>query len=136
MKLNTYLNFNGNCQEAISFYHKILGGEIAIMMTHRDSPAAEHTAPEWQDKIMHARLVIGDNVLMASDAPPQYAETAGGFSVSVVVDSIDEGKRIFDGLSEGATITMPFDKTFWAAGFGMLRDQFGIPWMVNCELSV
>jgi PhnB protein len=131
MKLNPYLTFNGNCREAMEFYRKVLGGQIVMMLTHEGTPAAEFTSPDFMDKIMHARLIIGDNVLMASDSPPQYATTPAGFSVSVVVDDAAEGKRIFDALAEGGNVKMPFEETFWATGFGMLIDRFGTPWMVN-----
>jgi PhnB protein len=133
MKLNAYLNFDGRCREAFEFYQKVLGGEIVMMLTHADTPAAAHTAPEWQDKIMHARLITGDNVLMGSDAPGEYFDKPQGFSVSIVLGDVAEGEQIFNALAEGGSVGMPFDKTFWSAGFGMAVDRFGIPWMVNCE---
>ena len=70
MKVNPYLTFDGDCEEAFKVYEKVLGGKIVAMMTHRDTPAEAHVPAEWRDKILHARLVFGDNVLMASDAPP------------------------------------------------------------------
>jgi len=133
MHLNPYLLFNGNCAEAFKFYEETFGGKIEFIMTFNGSPAAEHAPPEWGDKIMHATLVIGDQRLMASDAPPgQYAQPQG-ISVSISLNDRDKGERIFNALAEGGTTTMPFAKTFWAAGFGMCTDRFGIPWMVNCE---
>jgi len=133
MHLNPYLLFNGNCAEAFKFYGETLGGKIEFMMTFNGSPAAEHAPPEWGDKIMHATLVIGDQRLMASDAPPgQYAQPQG-ISVSISLNDRDKGERIFNALAQGGTTIMPFAKTFWAAGFGMCTDRFGIPWMVNCE---
>jgi len=131
MKLNTYLNFNGRCQEAFEFYQKVLGGTIPMMMTHRDSPASASVGPEWQDKIMHTRLIVGDNVLMGSDSPPEYFSAPAGFSVCVVLDSVEDAQRVFNAFAEGGTVGMPFEETFWAAGFGMVTDKFGIPWMVN-----
>ena len=133
MQLNPYLNFNGQCEAAFKFYERCLGGKIEMMMTHANSPMAEQTPPDWRNKIMHARLVIGDKVLMGSDAPPQFFETPKGFSVSISVDTEAEADRIFNALSEKATVRMPIQETFWARRFGMLVDQFGIPWMVNCE---
>jgi len=133
MQLSPYLAFKGNCAEAFGFYERLLGGKIVMMMTHAGSPAAEHTPPEWQDKIMHARLALGDQVLMGSDAPPQHQQTPQGFSVSLQIDDPVEGERIFNGLAENGTVKMPFQQTFWAEGFGMCVDRFGIPWMVNCE---
>lgn len=133
MKLNSYLNFNGNCQAAFRFYERCLGGKIEMMMTHGESPMAEQTRPEWRDRIMHARLVIGDAVLMGSDAPPEMFQAPQGFSVSISVETPAEAERIFSTLSEKANVRMPLQQTFWAARFGVLTDQFGIPWMVNCE---
>ena len=133
MHLNPYLLFNGDCAEAFKFYAQTLDGNIEAMMTFNGSPAAEHAPPEWGDKILHATMVIGDQRLMASDAPPgQYAKPQG-ISVSISLNDRDKGERIFNALAEGGTTTMPFAKTFWAAGFGMCTDRFGIPWMVNCE---
>ena len=133
MHLNPYLLFNGNCAEAFKFYEQTLGGKIEAMMTFNGSPAAEHAPPEWGDKSLHATMVVGDQRLMASDAPPgQYAKPQG-ISVSISLSDRDKGEHIFNALAEGGTTTMPFAKTFWASGFGMCTDRFGIPWMVNCE---
>jgi PhnB protein len=133
MQLNPYLFFNGDCEAAFKFYEKCLGGKIEAMMTHAGSPAEQQVPAEWRDKILHARLVVGDQVLLASDAPPEHAEQPGGFSVSIHIKPVSEGERIFNALSENGTVRMPFQKTFWAAGFGMCVDRFGIPWMVNCD---
>ena len=134
MKLNPYLFFKGNCEEAFNFYAELLRGKIEMMMPHRGSPAEGHVGPEWQDKIMHARLSFGDQVLMASDAPPGTgAEAMKGFSVSLNVDSPAEAERVFGGLAEGGAVQMALAETFWAVRFGMLVDRFGTPWMINCE---
>ena len=135
MQLNPYLMFNGNCEAAFKFYEKVLGGTIEAMMPHEGTPAEEHVPAEWRKKIMHARLVVGDEVLMASDAPPEHFQPMKGFSVSLNVDKPAEAERIFQALSEKGSITMPLQQTFWASRFGMLVDQFGTPWMINCEGS-
>ena len=134
MQTHPYLFFQGNCKEAFEFYAKVLGGKVEAMMTHEGTPAAEHVPPEWRGKIMHARLVIGDTVLMASDAPPDRSEGAmKGFSVNVTVEKPAEAERVFHALAEKGTVQMPIQETFWADRFGMLVDRFGTPWMVNCE---
>ncbi|HEU5335757.1 MAG TPA: VOC family protein [Terriglobales bacterium] len=133
MQLNPYLHFNGRCEEAFKLYEKVLGGKIAVMLPHEDTPAANHVPPEWKKKIMHARLNIGDQVLMASDAPPGHYHQPQGFTVNISVKDPADAERIFKALADKGKITMPMDKTFWAQRFGMLVDQFGIPWMVNCE---
>jgi len=133
MQLNPYLLFNGQCEAAFKFYEKILGGKIEAMIPHEGTPAAEHVPPEWLKKILHARLVVGDTVLMASDAPPDRYAAMKGFSVSLVIDDPAEAERVFHALAENGTVRMPIQETFWATRFGMLTDQFGTPWMVNCE---
>ncbi len=94
---------------------------------------AQQVPSEWRNKIIHARLTVGDNVLMGSDAPPERYEEMKGFSVSLSVDDPAEAERIFNALVANGTVRMPLQKTFWAVRFGMLVDQFGVPWMVNCE---
>jgi len=135
MQLNAYLTFNGNCAAALKFYEQHLGANIEMKMTFGESPAAEQAPAGWRDKVMHARLAIGESILMASDAPPDRYNEPKGFSVSLSVKSPAEAERIFAGLAEGGTVQMPLQQTFWAARFGTLVDKFGIPWMVNCEQS-
>lgn len=133
MQLNPYLMFDGRCEAAFKFYEKALGGKIEFMMTYGSSPMAEQTSREWRNKIMHARMSIGDKILMASDAPPDRHQAMKGFSVSLSIDDPGDAERIFRVMSENGTIQMPIQETFWARRFGMLVDQFGTPWMVNCE---
>ena len=133
MQLNPYLFFNGKCEAAFRFYEKVLGGKIVAMMTHEETPIADQVAPEMRKAIIHARLAIGDKVIMGSDAPPDRYDAAKGFSVTVGVEEPAEAERIFAALSKDGTIRMPMEETFWAHRFGMLVDQYGIPWMINCE---
>lgn len=133
MKLNSYLTFNGQCEAAFKFYEQCLGGKIVAMVTHVGTPAEEQVPAEWRNKILHARLIVGDEVLMGSDAPPDRYEESKGFSVTVGINDPTDAERIFDALAKNGTVKMPIQKTFWAVRFGMLVDQFGIPWMVNCE---
>jgi PhnB protein len=133
MEITPYLNFNGNCADAFRFYEKCLGGKIEMMQTHGDTPMKDQVPAEWRDKVIHVRLLVGNQALMGSDAPPEHFQPAQGTYVSISVASFDAAKRIFGELSAGGKVTMPFDKTFWSPGFGMTVDRFGIPWMVNCE---
>ena len=135
MKLVSYLNFGGNCAAAFKYYERVLGGKIEMLMTHGDMPpeAQAQTPPEWKNMIMHARLVARDYVLMGSDAPPDRFEKPQGFSVAIQIDDPKEAERIFVALADNGSVRMPLQQTFWAVRFGMLVDQFGIPWMVNCE---
>jgi len=132
MHIHPYLTFDGRCREAFSFYQKVLGGKLEIM-THGESPIADQTPPDQRDRVLHARLDLGDAVLMGADAPPQYASKPQGFSVSIGLPDTEECGRVFHGLSEGGNVMMPFQKTFWSEGFGMCVDRFGTPWMVNSE---
>ena len=133
MQVNAYLLFDGRCEEAFRFYEKCFSGKIVAMLTHKGTPAEEHVPARWVDKILHARLDIGDQVLMASDAPPERYEKPAGFSVSLQVKTPAEAERLFKALAEKGEIRMPLEKTFWSPSFGMLVDRFGIPWMINCD---
>ena len=133
MKINPYLNFNGQCAEAFRTYERVLGGKITFMQTHGDSPMRDQVGPDWHDAVMHASLEVGGQVIMGSDAPPPHFEQPQGFSVSIVLGDPAEAERIFAALSEGGETRMPMQKTFWAERFGMCVDRFGIPWIVNCD---
>ena len=133
MQMNPYLVFDGRCEAAFNFYQEVLGGKIEAMIPHEGTPAAEQVPPEWRSKIIHAHMVVGDKVLMGSDAPPDRYEAMKGISVMLGVDKPAEAERIFNALAEGADVRMPLQKTFWAERFGMLVDQFGTPWMIDCE---
>jgi PhnB protein len=133
MKLNPYLMFNGQCEMAFKFYQQCLGGKIEAMTTYGESPMAEQTSPEMLNHVMHAHFVLDGTDLMGSDCPPGYFQQPQGFHVSLQLNNPGEAERIFKTLSENGTVQMPLQETFWAARFGMLVDQFGTPWMINCE---
>ena len=133
MQLNPYLLFNGNCEVAFKFYERVLEGKIEAMMPHAGTPAEKHVSPEWAGKILHASMTVDGQHLMASDAPPDHAEKQGGYSLSLSFTDPAKAERIFNALAEKGQVKMPFQQTFWAYRFGMLVDQFGIPWMINCD---
>lgn len=133
MQVNPYLNFNGDCGEAFRFYERVLRGRIESIMTHGESPIAAQVPAEWRDRVLHARLIVGNTVIMGSDAPPEHYSKPQGLYVSLSVTDPAEAERIFNALADKGTIQMAFEKTFWAERFGMLVDRFGTPWMVNCE---
>jgi PhnB protein len=128
MQVNLYLLFNGQCEAAFKFYATCLGGKINAMLPHEGTPAAADAPPDWLKKILHAHMTVGDPVLMASDCPPDRYKKPEGFSVAVQIKQPAEAERVFHALAEKGTVTMPLQETFW---FGMLVDQFGIPWMIN-----
>lgn len=133
--LNTYLNFNGNTEEAFNFYKSVFGGEFLVIQRYKDSPGCEGMPLSDQEKLMHIALPIGGNVLMGTDitGPMPPATFGTGISLSVDATSEDEAKRLFDSLSIGGTVTMALEKTFWNALLGMVTDKFGIQWMVNYD---
>lgn len=134
MKLNTYLHFNnGKCEEALNFYVKALGAKPVMMLRYSEAPPSNESVKEMDQKIMHGRITLGDGVIMASDAPSDCVSNLAGFSINIGVETPEEAERLFKALSEKAEIRMPMAETFWALRFGMLEDQFGVPWMVNCE---
>jgi len=133
MQLNSYLIFNGDCKTAFEFYEKTFGGKLEAMMTHAGTPAESQMPPGWRDKILHARLMVGNSALMGSDAPPDRYQRPQGFYVNIGTTDPEEAERVFQALAADGKVTMPLQQTFWARRFGMLTDRFGVPWMVNCE---
>jgi PhnB protein len=133
MVISPYLSFNGQCEEAFRFYAKVLNGTLGEISTYGNSPLEDQMPPDWHSRVMRVTLTVDGAVLMGSDAPSTHFAAPQGMSVSLTGLSVEDGARTFQALAEGGTITMPFEKTFWASGFGMLVDRFGIPWMVNCD---
>lgn len=134
--LNAYLIFDGNCADAMRFYERTLGGKLDLT-THAESPAAAETPAGNADRILHARLVMDDGVLMASDGlAGETYDGMKGFSLALIYPTAAEGERVFDALGKGGNVVMPFGKTFWAEGFGMLVDRFGTPWMINAGMAM
>ncbi|NID04797.1 VOC family protein [Luteibacter jiangsuensis] len=143
MHIQPYLFFNGNCEEAFKFYEKALGGKINELHRYKDMPPQEGgddngcgpMTPEqkakFDESIMHVNLTVdGQMMLMGSDSP-QDEGTVRGLSISIGIDDVEKGRKVFEALSEGGEVKMPFQETFWAKGFGMCTDKFGVPWMVN-----
>ena len=133
MQLNPYLSFNGQCEAAFKFYEKCLGGKVVFTMTYGASPMAEQTPLNWRDKIMHTTFTLGDQVLSGADAPPGQYRKPEGFCVALNLSDAAEADRIFTALAENGEVKMALQETFWAPRFGVLVDQFGTPWIINCE---
>lgn len=131
MQLNPHLNFNGDCEAAFKFYEKHLGAKIKFMMPYEGTPVADHVLAAWRNKILHATLTVGDDVLTGADAPPDDYQKPRGFSVTLGIKDPAEAERVFDALAAGGALQMPLQETFWALRFGMLVDRFGIPWIIN-----
>jgi PhnB protein len=133
MQVHPYLSFKGDCETAFKFYEQSLGGKPSALFRYAGSPMADQVLADWQDKVMHASLTLGDQVLMGGDVAPGQYEEPKGFSLSIQTNSTTEAERIFGELAKGGRVVMPLEKTFWAARFGMVVDRFGIPWLINCE---
>jgi PhnB protein len=132
--IETYLTFDGNAADAMRFYEQTLGAHLEALMTFADSPMAGQAPPGAENRVMHARLLIGDRAIMASDAMVGHPYNGmHGFALSLTYPSATESQRIFDALAELGEVTMPFQKTFFSEGFGMLVDRFGTPWMINTD---
>lgn len=128
-----YLFFSGRCDEALQFYQKTVGAKIEMLMRYNESPQPMPPGsipPGFEKKVMHASFRIGDSILMASDGDDEDLKFSG-FSLSLTCTTEDEAKRVFGSLSEGGQVTLPISKTFWSPCFGMLKDRFGIGWMVT-----
>ncbi|MBV8681009.1 MAG: VOC family protein [Aquitalea sp.] len=135
MKINPYLMYNGQCEAAFQFYQRCLAANLTALHRYADAPCEQPMVPaDFADKIMHARLESHGTVLMGSDCPPaMYQGAVKSCSVSLNVESAEQAEQVFAALAENGQITMPIQSTFWALRFGCLIDQFGVPWMINCE---
>ena len=131
MKLNPYLEFDGRCREAFEFYREALSGQIVFLQTIGESPLAATLPLEAHTSVMHATLQIGDQRLQGGDVQSGQFTKPAALRVALHYDDVAEGERVFNALAENGNVQMPYQATYWAKGFGMLIDQFGVPWMVN-----
>ena len=128
--LQPYLFFDGRCEEAIEFYRRAIAAELVQVSRYKDCPQSGMAPPGSDNKVMHARFRIGDTTVLATDGRCLGKTDFQGFSLSLTVTTEAEAQRLFAALSEGGKVQMPLAKTFFSAGFGMLSDKFGVPWMV------
>jgi PhnB protein len=141
--VNSYLTFNGNCEEAFIFYKSAFGGEFSQIARFGEMPPQEGTPPipdSEKNKIMHIGLSISkETSLMGSDGSAAFGHVnveGNNFSISINTGTMEEADRLFEVLSEGGSVPMPMEKAFWEAYFGMFTDKFGIHWMINIDLNV
>ncbi len=133
MQMSPYLSFQGQCEEAFTFYAQCLGGQVGLIFRYAGSPMASDAPADWQDKVMHGSVTLGEQVLMGADTTPDRYEAPKGFTLSLQMASVDDAERIFRDLARDGRIVLPLEQTFWAARFGMVVDRFGVPWQVNCD---
>jgi PhnB protein len=132
MQVVPYLSFNGQCEDAFTLYAKCFGGTLGELHRYGGSPMADQVPPDWSHKVMHGSVALGDRTLMGADMAHGY-DAPKGFTLSVQTKDVAEAERIYRELSDGGSIIMALEKTFWAERFGMFTDRFGIPWTINCE---
>jgi len=130
MRLDTYLNYGGNCRQAFEFYAEHLGGRIEMLMTHGEMPGPNNVPLERRNDVLHARMAIGGATLLAADVPPERFQPMRSAYLSLSLDSSEEADRIYALLAEGGEIFMKMEETFFAHRFAMLRDRFGTSWML------
>ena len=133
MQIQPYLFFDGSCEQALQFYQRALGAQVETMMRYKDNPEPAPPGmvpPGYGDKVMHASVRIGDSVVMAADDCTGGSPKPQGYALALSGGDAAEARRHFDALAEGGQVTMPLGKTFWSPAFGMLRDRFGVHWMV------
>ncbi|HEY4214487.1 MAG TPA: VOC family protein [Steroidobacteraceae bacterium] len=133
MQASIHLVFGGQCEEAFQFYERVLGGKIVNILAYGNSPIAEQVPPGWRDKIVHGNFAVGGTVLAGADMLPEQYVKPQGFYVLLSVDDAMDAERIFSALAENGEIHMAIQQTFWSSRFGVLTDQFGIPWEISCE---
>jgi PhnB protein len=134
MHVEPYLFFEGRCEEAVEFYRKALGAEVLMLMRYKDSPEPPPPGklpPCSENKVMHARLRVGDTTVMASDGFARGRPSFQGFSLSITVPDEARAEELFAALAEGGQMQMPLARTFWSPRFGMVTDRFGVGWMIN-----
>ena len=134
MQVQPYLFFEGRCEEALEFYRRALGAEVQMLMRYKDSPEPAKPGMNIRpDKVMHACLRVGDTAIMASDGFCSGKAAFQGFSLSVSARDDAQAKKMFGALAEGGQVRQPLTSTFFASSFGMLKDRFGVGWMVIAE---
>jgi PhnB protein len=133
LDLHVSLAFNGQCEAAFRFYERCLSGTITFMLTWGKSPMAAEAPPGWETKVYHSTLKIGDAVVIGGDFSSDRYEQPHGFSFVLQMDDPIAAEGVFQALSENGRVDMPLQETFWAGRFGVLKDQFGITWTINCE---
>ena len=134
MKLNPYLSFNGNCEEALDFYKQCLGGEFEAVSRFDEAPPEMQVPAESKDKILHMSWRFNDNLVMAGDSL-EDVPTGGMVTLAIDMNDPEEMENTFNELSREGNVTMPLQDTFWGARFGMFTDKFGLNWMFNCQVT-
>ena len=130
MQLTTYLNFGGTCEEAFQFYGQHLGGKVTFLTRQGETPGGSKAKPEWRDKVLHAQMTLGGTTLLGADVDPERYQPMRSAYLTLTLQSSAEAERVYGVLSDGGEVFMPIAESFFAHRFAMLRDRFGINWML------
>lgn len=136
MKVEPYLMLSGRTEEALAFYNQAIDAKTVMVMRFAESPDKNHPMPlppDWDKKIMHSAMTVGDTTVMLSDGMSAEAVSFAGVTLSITADDETQAKRLFDALAVGGKVFMPLGKTFWSPCFGMVSDKFGVSWMVGLD---
>ena len=133
MQVQSYLFFDGRCEEALEFYKKAIGAQVDMLMRFKESPDKAMIAPGSENKVMHAQFKIGDTRVLASDGRCQGQPKFDGFALTISTTTETDAEKMFAALGDGGSVTMPLTRTFFSPRFGMLADRFGVNWMVMVE---
>ena len=136
MRVEPYLMLSGRCEEALAFYNQAIGAPTTMLMRFDESPDKKYwmpLPPNWDKKMMHSSMMVGDTTVMLSDGMSTEPVSFSGVTLSITVDDEAQAKKIFDALSVGGQVFMPLGKTFWSPCFGMTSDKFGVSWMVGLD---
>jgi PhnB protein len=133
MHISVHLTFSGQCEAAFRFYERVLGAKLGFLLTYGNSPAAADTPASWRDKVVHASLTLGETTLAGSDALPGEQQTQQGFYVLLGLPDATAARNAFDALAQHGAVRMPLQETFWTPAFGVVIDQFGVPWEVSAD---
>ncbi|QBG36491.1 VOC family protein [Litorilituus sediminis] len=134
MNLSFHINFDGRCEEAFQFYQKNLDAVIGPLLTYKDSPASENVANEWQNKILHGSISIGNIDIAGTDTVINEYEKPAGFCLLLRLASEERVKSLFEIFKEGGEVILPPQKTFWSPCYAIVTDRFGVPWKFNCVI--
>lgn len=136
MRISSHINFDGQCEEAFRVYERVLEGSLQTLLRFSDSPIRSQVPAEWQSRILHATLLVGECELLGSDVFPGQSGHKQGFSVTLSLADSERAKSIFAALGAGGSVLMPLQETFWAKAFGVVTDKYGVTWEINCASSM
>src|SRR5580700_4762087 len=132
MTVQTYLFFDGRCEEAIEFYRDVFGAELTFLMRYKEGPP-QLVYPGGEDKVFHASVRFGETTLSLADTDPAKQVYFGGFALLAKPGTVDDAERVFAAIADGGQVHLPLAETFWAARYGIVTDRFGVAWKIQVD---